>query len=49
MTSGDCQDCRSAGEDPAYLMGGVINIRYGSVDVQAQPEDLQRIVLNYAF
>jgi hypothetical protein len=37
------------GEDPAYLMGGVIYIRYGSSDVQAQPEDVKRIVLNYAF
>lgn len=36
------------GEDPVYLMGGVIYVRYGSSDVQAQPEDLKRIVLNYA-
>jgi hypothetical protein len=37
------------GEDPVYLLGGVIYVRYGSSDVQAQPEDLKRIVLNYAF
>jgi hypothetical protein len=36
------------GEAPAYLLGGVIYIRYGSSDVQAQPEDLNRLITEYA-
>jgi hypothetical protein len=36
------------GEAPAYMMGGVIYIRYGSPDVQAQPEDLSRLITEYA-
>jgi ATP-dependent DNA helicase RecG len=36
------------GEAPAYMMGGVIYIRYGSSDVQAQPEDLSRLITEYA-
>jgi hypothetical protein len=36
------------GEAPVYMMGGVIYIRYGSSDVQAQPEDLSRLITEYA-
>ena len=36
------------GEAPAYIMTGVIYIRYGSSDVQAQPEDLGRLITEYA-
>ena len=36
------------GEAPAYLIGGVIYIRYGSSDVQAQPEDFTRLMTEYA-
>jgi hypothetical protein len=36
------------GEAPAYLMGGVIYIRCGSSDVQAQPEDLNTLITEYA-
>ena len=36
------------GEAPAYMMGGVIYIRYGSADVQAQPEDLTRLITEHA-
>ena len=36
------------GEAPAYLLNGVIYYRYGSSDVQAQPEDLQRLISQYA-
>ena len=36
------------GEAPAYMVGGVIYIRYGSSDVQAQPEDLSRLITEYA-
>ena len=32
------------GEAPAYMMAGVIYVRYGSSDVQAQPDDLKRLV-----
>jgi Putative DNA-binding domain len=37
------------GEAPAYIIGGVIYLRYGSSDVQAQPEDIGRLVSEYAF
>ena len=37
------------GDQPAYLLNGVIYIRYGSSDVQAQPEDLHRLIAEYAF
>jgi hypothetical protein len=30
-------------------MGGVIYVRSGSADVQAQPEDLARLISQYAF
>jgi predicted HTH transcriptional regulator len=36
------------GEAPAYLLNGVIYIRSGSSDVQAQPEDLQRLIAEFA-
>lgn len=36
------------GDDLAYLMAGVIYIRHGSGDVQAQPEDLRRLISEYA-
>jgi hypothetical protein len=36
------------GEALAYLLGGVIYRRYGSSDVQAQPEDLKELVEQYA-
>jgi hypothetical protein len=32
----------------AYMMGGVIYIRNGSADIQAQPEDLGRLIAEYA-
>jgi hypothetical protein len=37
------------GEAPAYMVGGTIYVRYGSSDVQAQPEDVVRLVSQYAF
>jgi hypothetical protein len=37
------------GEATAYMMSGVIHVRYGSSDVQAQPEDLNRLITEYAF
>jgi hypothetical protein len=36
------------GEAPAYMLGGVIYVRYGSSDIQAQPEDLDRLFTEYA-
>jgi len=36
------------GEALAYMMGGVIYVRDGSADVQAQPEDLGRLIAEYA-
>jgi hypothetical protein len=37
------------GEATVYMMGGVIYIRDGSSDVQAQPEDLKRLIAAYAY
>ncbi len=37
------------GEAPIYLLGGVIYLRSGSSDVQAQPEDLRRLIAEFAF
>ena len=37
------------GEAPVYMMNGVIYLRDGSSDVQAQPEDLKRLIPDYAF
>jgi len=37
------------GDAQAYLMNGVIYVRSGSTDVQAQPEDLNRLFHEYAF
>ncbi len=37
------------GEATAYMMGGVIYIRDGSSDVQAQPDDLKRLIVEYAY
>jgi len=37
------------GESPAYMMGGAIYVRNGSSDVQAQTEDVVRLVSQYAF
>lgn len=36
------------GEALAYLLGGAIYRRHGSSDVQAQPEDLDQLVAEYA-
>jgi len=36
------------GESPLHMIDGVIYVRYGSSDVQAQPEDLRRLVSMYA-
>ena len=36
------------GETLAYLLGGAIYLRSGSSDVQAQPEDLQRLIAEFA-
>jgi hypothetical protein len=35
-------------EATAYLLGGVIYVRDGSTDVQAQPEDLKRLIREYS-
>ena len=37
------------GEAQAYMIGGTIYVRSGSSDVQAQPEDLVRLVSQHAF
>jgi ATP-dependent DNA helicase RecG len=37
------------GEAPVYMIAGVIYVRYGSADVQAQPDDLRRLVAEFAF
>jgi len=39
----------ASGEAPAYMIGGTIYIRNGSSDVQAQPEDVVRLVSEFAF
>ncbi len=36
------------GEAPAHMMGGVVYVRDGSSDIQAQPEDLLRLFTEYA-
>ena len=36
------------GDAPAYMIGGAIYIRSGSSDVQAQPDDLKRLITEYA-
>lgn len=38
----------SRGEAPAHMLGGVVYIRDGSSDIQAQPEDLLRLFTEYA-
>ena len=38
----------SRGEAPAHTLGGVVYIRDGSSDIQAQPEDLLRLFTEYA-
>ena len=37
------------GESPAYLLNGVVYVRSGSSDVQAQPEDLSRLFSAFAY
>jgi len=37
------------GQEPLYLLNGVIYVRSGSSDVQAQPEDVKKLVAGYAF
>jgi hypothetical protein len=37
------------GEAPAYLLNGVIYVRSGSSDVQAQPEDLTKLFSAFAY
>jgi hypothetical protein len=37
------------GEVPPFMINGTIYVRYGSSDVQAQPEDVVRLVSQYAF
>lgn len=37
------------GEAPAYMIGGIIYVRCGSSDVQAQPEDVLRLVSQHSF
>lgn len=37
------------GEEPIYMLNGVIYLRSGSSDVQAQPEEVQRLFLDYAY
>jgi len=41
--------CVARGDATAYMMNGVIYVRYGSSDVQAQPDDLRRLMAEYAF
>jgi len=36
------------GDAPAYMIRGVVHLRSGSSDVLAQPEDLKRLILEYA-
>jgi hypothetical protein len=36
------------GEGPGYMIGGVIHVRHGSSDVQAQSDDLKRLFDDYA-
>jgi predicted HTH transcriptional regulator len=37
------------GEAPLHIIDGVVYVRYGSSEVQAQPEDLKKLVTQYAF
>ena len=37
------------GDATAYMISGVIYVRDGSADVQAQPEDLKRLIADYAY
>jgi len=37
------------GEAPLYMTDGVVYLRQGSADVQAQPDDLTRLVAEFAF
>jgi len=37
------------GDSPPYMIGGVIYVRDGSTDVQAQPEEVVRLVSQYAY
>ena len=37
------------GEAPPYMIGGTICVRDGSSDLQAQPEDVVRLVSQQAF
>jgi predicted HTH transcriptional regulator len=37
------------GEAPLYKADGVVYLRQGSADVQAQPDDLTRLVAEFAF
>lgn len=37
------------GEAPPYMIGGTVYIRHGSSDVQAQPEDIIRLLSDYRF
>jgi predicted HTH transcriptional regulator len=37
------------GEAPVYMLDGVIYLRQGSSDVQAQPDDIVSLVAEFAF
>jgi ATP-dependent DNA helicase RecG len=37
------------GEAPLYMTDGIVYLRQGSADVQAQPDDLTRLVAEFAF
>jgi ATP-dependent DNA helicase RecG len=37
------------GEAPVYMLDGLVYLRQGSADVQAQPDDLTRLVAEFAF
>jgi hypothetical protein len=37
------------GEAPVYMLGGVVYLRQGSSDVQAQPDDIISLVAEFAF
>jgi predicted HTH transcriptional regulator len=47
MTLGKISIAR--GEAPVYMLDGVVYLRQGSSDVQAQPDDIISLVAEFAF
>ena len=37
------------GEAPVYMLDGVVYLRQGSSDVQAQPDDIISLIAEFAF